>query len=300
MERQAEKSDRGFGVRAALLAIVPILATGCASERSAYVVGPERSGSSYSEQRSYFTITVREGDSLSKIAVRYATTVASLSRLNDLNETRPIYPGQVLRVPAPPHNTVASVPLPQPRPRPAFEAPHDIPTPRPRPDQSSANVTPEQTAAANGGGESWLSWWPKADGAPASDTETAKFIWPVQGRIIEGFGLGTHGERNDGINIATEEGTPIRAAASGTVTYTGNELKDYGNLVLIRHGDGYVTAYAHAASIRVARGDHVEKGQIIGTAGETGDVDSPQLHFEIRHGVQAVDPKRYLVADRAS
>ncbi len=300
MERQAEKSDRGFGVRAALLAIVPILAAGCATEHPAYIVGSDRSGSSYSDQRSYLTITVREGDSLSKIAVRYATTVASLSRLNDLNETRPIYPGQVLRVPAPPHNTVASVPLPQPRPRPAFEAPHDPPTPRPRPDHSSANVTPERTAAANGDGRSWWSWWPKANGEAADDAGTAKFIWPVQGRIIEGFGRGSHGERNDGINIATEEGAPIRAAASGTVTYTGNELKDYGNLVLIRHDDGYVTAYAHAASIRVARGDRVEKGEIIATAGETGDVDRPQLHFEIRYGVQAVDPERYLVADRAS
>ena len=131
-----------------------------------------------------------------------------------------------------------------------------------------------------------------------TDTGSAKFGWPVQGHIIEGFGGTRHGERNDGINIATQDGAPIRAAAAGTVTYTGNELKGYGNLVLIRHDNGYVTAYAHAGSIKVSRGDVVERGQVIGTAGETGDVDRPQLHFEIRKGVQAVDPTQYL--NRAS
>ena len=119
----------------------------------------------------------------------------------------------------------------------------------------------------------------------------------MDGSIISGFGRHGAGERNDGINIAAELGEPIHAAASGTVTYAGN-LKDYGNLILIAHADGYTTAYAHADSISVERGDHVEKGQVIGTAGETGGVDRPQLHFEIRHFVKPVDPGLLLVASR--
>ena len=95
-------------------------------------------------------------------------------------------------------------------------------------------------------------------------------------------------------------GTPIRAAASGTVTYAGNELKDYGNLVLIKHAGGYVTAYAHADRLLVRRGDFVAKGQVIGYAGQTGDVSTPQLHFEIRHGTTPVNPRSCLARARNS
>ncbi len=124
--------------------------------------------------------------------------------------------------------------------------------------------------------------------------DAPQFRWPVAGRILSSFGGMTGGERNDGINIAAPRGEPIRAAASGIVTYCGNELKGYGNLVLIRHGDGYVTAYAHADSIAVGRGDYVQAGQVIGTAGSTGDVEVSQLHFEIRRGVRPVDPRSLL------
>jgi murein DD-endopeptidase MepM/ murein hydrolase activator NlpD len=120
------------------------------------------------------------------------------------------------------------------------------------------------------------------------------FRWPVTGRILSAFGGTAGGERNDGINIAATQGEPVRASAAGTVTYCGNELKGYGNLVLIRHDSGYVTAYAHADSIMVGRGDRVAAGQVIATAGSTGDVNVPQLHFEIRRGVRPVDPVSLL------
>jgi murein DD-endopeptidase MepM/ murein hydrolase activator NlpD len=126
----------------------------------------------------------------------------------------------------------------------------------------------------------------------------ASFQWPVSGRVISSFGATLQGERNDGINIATPLGTPIHAAAGGTISYAGNELKGYGNLVLIRHSNGYVTAYAHADRLTVSRGDTVLKGEIIGYAGSTGDVDTPQLHFEIRKGVTPVNPQPLLVASR--
>jgi murein DD-endopeptidase MepM/ murein hydrolase activator NlpD len=141
----------------------------------------------------------------------------------------------------------------------------------------------------------------EAPAKPAPILPTADaFEWPVEGKIIVAFGKGGDGERNDGINIAADLGTPIHAAAAGTVTYAGNELKGYGNLILIKHDNGYVTAYAHAERITVARGDRVDRGDVIGFAGATGDVTSPQLHFEIRQGVKPVDPRPLLLASRES
>jgi len=116
----------------------------------------------------------------------------------------------------------------------------------------------------------------------------------VRGRVIAGFGPSTNGLQNDGINLAVPEGTAVRAAEEGVVAYAGNELKDYGNLVLVRHANGLVTAYAHASEILVKRGDTVRRGQVIARSGQTGKVTSPQLHFEIRKGSTPVDPTKYL------
>ena len=103
-----------------------------------------------------------------------------------------------------------------------------------------------------------------------------------------------NGQRNDGINLALPEGTPVHAAEDGVVAYAGSELKGYGNLVLVRHSNGFVTAYAHASEILVKRGDQVRRGQVIAKSGQTGNVTSPQLHFEIRKGSAPVDPTQYL------
>src|SRR5205085_10019665 len=108
------------------------------------------------------------------------------------------------------------------------------------------------------------------------------FRWPVRGRVIAGYGAKTSGKQNDGINVAVPEGTPVKAAEDGVVTYAGNELKGYGNLVLIKHSNGYVTAYAHTSELLVKRGDSIKRGQVIAKSGQTGEVGSPQLHFEIR------------------
>ena len=176
----------------------------------------------------------------------------------------------------PVHKKVAAV-RPAPRTYVYQDKYYDAPVPTPRP--ASRPLPP-----------------PKPAYAPASyqPSGTVAFAWPVSGRVIADYGSEANGARNDGINIAAPLNTPIRAAASGTVTYSGDELKGYGNLVLIKHADGYVTAYAHADRLLVARGDFVAKGQVIGYAGQTGDVNSPQLHFEIRHDTQPVNPRNYL------
>jgi murein DD-endopeptidase MepM/ murein hydrolase activator NlpD len=123
---------------------------------------------------------------------------------------------------------------------------------------------------------------------------TPGFRWPVRGRIIAGFGPKPNGQQNDGIDVAVPENTPIKAAEDGVVAYAGNELKGYGNLVLVRHSNGFVTAYAHTSEIMVKRGDAVKRGQVIAKSGQTGSVTSPQLHFEIRKGSTPVDPSQYL------
>lgn len=123
-----------------------------------------------------------------------------------------------------------------------------------------------------------------------SDSANPEFRWPARGRIIQGFKAGG----NDGINIAVPEGTAVKAAEGGVVAYAGSELKGYGNLVLIRHPNGFVSAYAHNGSLDVKRGDQVKRGQTIAKAGQTGNVSTPQVHFELRKGSSPVDPTGYL------
>jgi murein DD-endopeptidase MepM/ murein hydrolase activator NlpD len=117
-----------------------------------------------------------------------------------------------------------------------------------------------------------------------------EFRWPARGRIIQGFKAGG----NDGINIAVPEGTSVKAAESGVVAYAGNGLKGYGNLVLIRHPNGFVSAYANNGDLSVKQGESVKRGQIIAKSGQSGNVSSPQLHFELRKGSTPVDPTSYL------
>lgn len=135
---------------------------------------------------------------------------------------------------------------------------------------------------------------PPPAAVPQTAAKGGRFAWPVTGSVIAGFNAPLAGKPNQGINIAAPAGTPIKAAGPGVVAYAGNELRGYGNLVLIQHGDGLVTAYAHAASLSVKKGDQVGAGQTIGTVGQTGAVDAPQLHFEVRKNSSPVDPKQYL------
>ena len=136
---------------------------------------------------------------------------------------------------------------------------------------------------------------------PAPDPMSGNsFRWPVKGRVISQFGTRPDGGHNDGIDLAVPQGTSVQAAENGVVAYAGNELKGYGNLVLIRHANNWVSAYAHNEEILVKRGDKVKRGQIIAKAGATGAVSQPLVHFELRKGSRPVDPTKYMSDAAAS
>ncbi|MCH8201707.1 MAG: M23 family metallopeptidase [Proteobacteria bacterium] len=122
------------------------------------------------------------------------------------------------------------------------------------------------------------------------------FMWPLKGRVLSSYGPKAGGLHNDGINIRAKAGSAVRAAEAGIVVYSADGLKGYGNLILIRHSDGWVTAYAHNEELLVKRGDTVGRGQLIARSGNTGGVKEPQLHFEVRKGTTAVNPLKYLAA----
>lgn len=136
---------------------------------------------------------------------------------------------------------------------------------------------------------------------PAPDPMSGNtFRWPVKGRVISQFGPSADGGHNDGIDLAVPQGTSVQAAENGVVAYAGNELKGYGNLVLVRHANNWVSAYAHNEEILVKRGDKVNRGQVIAKAGATGAVSRPLVHFELRKGSRPVDPTKYMTDQAAS
>ena len=131
---------------------------------------------------------------------------------------------------------------------------------------------------------------------PALPASAPVFAWPVEGRILSGFGAKPGGRYNDGVNLKASPGTAVRAAADGVVAYAGDAVAGFGNLILIQHADGWVSAYGHNEALLVARGARVARGDIIARSGATGAVDEPQLHFELRRGRVATDPVKLLPA----
>ncbi len=188
----------------------------------------------------------------------------------------PQKPDKVARVEAQP---VKPVEAPKPAPQKLAAQPKPEPA-KPEP-AKPAPAAPKQEAAAKEPGET----------GAVPQNPSADFRWPARGRVIAGY---SGGSGNEGINISVPEGTPVKAAEGGTVAYAGSEVKGYGNLVLIKHDNGYVSAYAHNGELNVKRGDKVKRGQVVAKSGQTGNVTSPQLHFEIRKGSSPVDPVPYL------
>lgn len=178
-------------------------------------------------------------------------------------------PPPVSSPPAP--TQVASLPMP-PASAPVAAEPASLTTVEPP-------AAPEEAAPAHGGG---------------------RFLWPVRGTVVSDFGSKPGGLQNDGINISAPRGTAIHAADAGVVVYAGNELRGFGNLLLLKHRGGWVTAYAHAAELLVHRGDEVRRGQVVARVGSTGGVAAPQLHFEVRKGSHPLNPRDYLGPQTAS
>jgi murein DD-endopeptidase MepM/ murein hydrolase activator NlpD len=229
---------------------------------------------------------VNHGDTLMSIARRNHVPVAELARANNLEPSTKLRLGMKLTVPGAKTAAVA----------PVAAAQAAVASPPPATKLAAASTVPPQTAHL-------AQATTKIEDAPAAETPVKAseatgalptFRWPVRGKVITAYGAKANGKANDGINLAVPEGTPVKAAEDGVVAYSGNELKGYGNLVLVRHSNGYVTAYAHASELLVKRGDTIKRGQVIAKSGQSGEVGSPQLHFEIRKGSSPVDPLQFL------
>jgi murein DD-endopeptidase MepM/ murein hydrolase activator NlpD len=233
---------------------------------------------------------VNRGDTLLSIARRNHVPVGELARANHLEPSAKIRLGMKLTVPG--AKTAAIAPAAQPA-MAAVAVPPAAALAAPASRMAAAGGAPQSARLAQA-----TATEDAADATPAKATEATgalpTFRWPVRGKVITSYGAKTNGKSNDGINLAVPEGTPVKAAEDGVVAYSGNELKGYGNLVLVRHSNGYVTAYAHASELLVKRGDTIKRGQIIAKSGQSGEVGSPQLHFEIRKGSSPVDPLQFL------
>jgi murein DD-endopeptidase MepM/ murein hydrolase activator NlpD len=212
------------------------------------------------------------------------------------------HPMTATPLPAPPPSPQAAIPQPPSTPQtiapppaaplPAAKVQPDvIPLDGPPPKEAAAappaTLTPPQPAQA-------APATPPAQTSAESAASVGRFPWPVRGRVLASYGNTPGGGHNDGINIAAPRGTPVHSIDAGTVAYAGNEVKGYGNIVLIKHANGWISAYAHLDDVTVKPGDTIAAGQIIAKVGDSGGVAEPQLHFELRRGKKPVDPKEFL------
>jgi murein DD-endopeptidase MepM/ murein hydrolase activator NlpD len=211
---------------------------------------------------------VKRGDTLERISRLYRKPASDIAKANIIQLTTRLKVGDRLVIPSVSVNN--------------------------KPDAPPAKISNHTAKSAEPAGEISQPNTKDAVKAPEETTALPMFRWPVRGRIIASFGSSLNGERNDGINLAVPEGTPVKAAEDGVVSYAGNGFAGQGNLVLIHHSNGYSTVYAHAKDLLVKRGDQIKRGQVIAQSGQTGNVSAPQLHFEVRRGATPLDPVRFL------
>lgn len=247
-------------------------------------------------------MTVAKGDTLYSISRKYEIPVNDLAVMNKLSVPFTLKVGQKLKVPkmqvvannatvpvrtgAPPVKTpTVSVPK-----TPSATAPVKTTTPPKTvvPPKTTATTTTAKQPAQK------ISSNPDQKLPTIAKRSSSKFSWPVRGTILSSYGAKSNGLFNDGINISATRGTKVGAAENGVVAYAGNEVKGMGNLVIVQHSDGWMTVYAHMDKLSVRRGVKVTVGQQVGTVGQTGAVNKPQLHFELRKGTKAYDPSAYL------
>jgi murein DD-endopeptidase MepM/ murein hydrolase activator NlpD len=274
-------------------------------------------------------IVVRRGQTLGGVAQTYHVPKSAIIAANGLKPPYELVAGARLVIPGaggpvhqamgspPGGSVVAATPLPPPHaeslapppqmpaagppPAAAHASPDIIPLDGPLPTQAASapptTLTPPKPGAASPpAGQPSVQASVSAESGQGSNGQgtAGRFPWPVRGRVLANYGNMPGGGHNDGINIAAPRGTPVRSIDAGTVAYVGNEVKGYGNLVLIRHANGWISAYAHLDDLTVKPGDTIATGQVIAKVGDSGGVPEPQLHFELRRGKKPVDPKEFL------
>lgn len=230
-------------------------------------------------------ITVEKGDTLYSISRKYEIPVNDLAVMNKLNAPFALSVGQKLKVPS-----VAKLdnkPQSEKKITPATKQTAEKTVVAQNKPSQSVNQTKQETTTK-------ISSDPHKQLPKITARSSAKFSWPIRGKILSQYGAKNNGLFNDGINISASNGAVVKAAENGVVAYAGNEVKGMGNLIIIQHSDGWMTVYAHLGSMSVRRGTKLNVGQPIGKIGQTGKVDKPQLHFEIRKGTKAYDPIQYL------
>jgi murein DD-endopeptidase MepM/ murein hydrolase activator NlpD len=253
---------------------------------------------------------VQNGDTVDSVASRFGVPASRIVDRNSLKSSDKLSAGQWLEIPNARVVEQATAPAPSSSTPPASAPPPtssdgrvsstDLPPPTGTPQSQSpkpvaGTLPPSSTGPTPGSGSAPQPVpIPSASSTPPRPVAAARFDWPLRGTTLQGFGNRADGQRNDGINIAAAQGATVKAAEGGTVAYVGGEVKGLGNLVLLSHAGGYVTAYAHLDQTSVAKGATVRKGQSIGTVGQTGGVSQPQLHFEIRQRNKPVDPTTLL------
>jgi len=255
-------------------------------------------------------VTVRDGDNIYAIAARYGVPPTSIIRDNQIGPPYAVVVGQVLTLTPPrvhvvgPEDSIYSlsqryaVSQYQLAEANGIEAPFTLQVGQrlilpDRLDFSVLDVSPDATTVA-------AATIAPTPATPAvrkrfvAPSGTGPFRWPIEGEIVAEFGPAARGVHNDGVNIAAAAGTEVRAAARGTVAFVGREIKSFGTLILVKHDGGIITAYAHLGEVLVKEGDVIDVGQKIATVGQTGKVDTPQLHFEIRRSRKPIDPRSLI------
>jgi len=311
-------SERGVGGGAAAWAVAFALLVAACGQRvdgPAPVVSGEATATAEPER-----VVVRPGQTLSGIAHAYHVPMRTIAEANHLLPPYRIEIGRTLIIPQadqpavsvaavslgamPPAQPAAMSGANQPEANPLERA---SPTPAGQPSLAATAPPNPTTSTPSPAGElprpdakpaaapSAISEPPTATVAPPAPVQNnVTFVWPVRGHVLAGYGSGPDGTHNDGINIAAPRGAAVEATDAGVVAYVGNELRGYGNLILIKHSNGWISAYAHCDLMMVKRGDRVGRGQVIAKVGSTGNVNEPQLHFELRRGNRAIDPREFL------
>ncbi|MEL7429292.1 MAG: peptidoglycan DD-metalloendopeptidase family protein, partial [Pseudomonadota bacterium] len=276
------------------------------------------------------TITVRQGETLYNLSKRYGVPVDAIRKANGMSSAASLQAGQRVLIPnyifsptspvsAPDKDSGTraarastgfvgeadprNVAIPTSRPYYASRAPAVATQPvvqyqPPAPEVTGTRGPVVSSSNTNPGVDPIVTSSVAAKAATAGNAPAAtgisNFRWPVSGRVVTEFNAATASGKNEGIDISVPEGTAVKAAENGVVIYAGSEISSYGNLILIRHADDWVSAYAHNKAFAVKKGDKVNRGQIIARSGKTGDAERPKLHFELRKNSVPVNPKKYL------